>query len=209
MPLEPLEPSAPSARQRLLDSAIHLFTARGYAATSVREIVERAGLTKPALYYHFRSKEGIYLAILEDLVRTADEGIAALRIDSGTVRDRIERFLLAIFDLFEKNRAHVRFVNAVFWGPAQGAPAFDFETFHNKLIAVLGQIVAQGIASGELRPADPGDATLALMGVLSFSMDLSLAHPELGLGRDGLRRAIDLLFSGLAAPGSIRQETAR
>lgn len=205
----PLEPTEPSARQRLLDSALHLFTTRGFAATSVREIVERAGLTKPALYYHFRSKEGIYLAILHDLVRIADEGIAASRVDSGPVKDRIERFLLAIFDLFEAKKAHVRFVNAVFWGPPQGAPAFDFETFHKKLVAVLGQSVAAGIASGELRPADPGDATLALMGVLSFSMDLALAHPELGLGRDGLRRALDLLFAGLAAPEPNRQETAR
>ena len=57
-----------SVRQRLMDSAVLLFTTRGYAATSVREIVEMAGVTKPALYYHFDSKEGIYLAILDDLV---------------------------------------------------------------------------------------------------------------------------------------------
>ncbi len=205
----PPETAETPARERLLGAALHLFTTRGFAATSVREIVQRAGLTKPALYYHFQSKEGIYLAILHDLVRIADEGIAASRVDSGPARERIERFLLSIFDLFEMKRAHVRFVNAVFWGPPQGAPAFDFDTFHNKLGAVLGQIVSEGIASGELRATDPGDATLALMGVLSFSMDLALAHPELGLGRDGLRRALDILFAGLAAPDHTRQETAR
>ena len=49
------------------------------------------------------------------------------------------------------------------------------------------------------------------MGVLSFNMDLALAHPELGLGRDGLRRVLDLLFSGLAAPAPalMHQETSR
>ena len=60
-----------SVRQRLMDSAVLLFTTRGYAATSVREIVEMAGVTKPALYYHFESKEGIYLAILDELVKIA------------------------------------------------------------------------------------------------------------------------------------------
>ena len=74
------EPGEISVRQRLMDSAVLLFTNRGYAATSVREIVEMAGVTKPALYYHFESKEGIYLAILEDLVKIADEGIAASRV---------------------------------------------------------------------------------------------------------------------------------
>ena len=200
-----------SVRQRLMDSAVLLFTTRGYAATSVREIVEMAGVTKPALYYHFESKEGIYLAILDELVRIADEGIAASLVATGTVRERLEAFLLGVYALFETKRAWVRMINAVFWGPAQGVPPFDFETFHTKLLNVISEIVGQGIASGELRAADPGDVTLALMGVLSFNMDLDLAHPELGLGRDGLRRVLDLLFSGLAVPTptSTHQETSR
>ena len=194
------QPGEVSVRQRLMDSAVLLFTNRGYAATSVREIVEMAGVTKPALYYHFDSKEGIYLAILDDLVKIADEGIAASRVASGTARERLEGFLLGIYGLFETRKAWVRMINAVFWGPAQGVPPFDFETFHTKLLNVISEIVTEGIASGELRAAEPDDVTLALMGVLSFNMDLTLAHPELGLGKDGLRRVLDLLFSGLAAP---------
>lgn len=200
-----------SVQQRLMDSAVLLFTTRGYAATSVREIVEMAGVTKPALYYHFESKEGIYLAILDDLVKLADEGIAASRVASGTARERLERFLLGIYGLFETRKAGVRMINAVFWGPAQGTPPFDFETFHRKMLNVISEIVAEGIAAGEIRAADPGDVTLALMGVLSFNMDLTLAHPELGLGKDGFRRVLDLLFSGLAAPTTppMHQETSR
>ena len=205
------QPSEVSVRQRLMDSAVLLFTNRGYAATSVREIVEMAGVTKPALYYHFDSKEGIYLAILDDLVKIADEGIAASRVASGTARERLEGFLLGIYGLFETKKAWVRMINAVFWGPAQGVPPFDFETFHKKLLNVISEIVTEGIASGELRAAEPDDMTLALMGVLTFNMDLTLAHPELGLGKDGLRRVLDLLFSGLAAPTRppTHQETSR
>ena len=55
----PQEPGESSVRKRLMDAAFHLFTNRGYAATSVREIVEMAGVTKPSLYYHFESKDGI------------------------------------------------------------------------------------------------------------------------------------------------------
>ena len=209
------QPGEVSVRQRLMDSAVLLFTNRGYAATSVREIVEMAGVTKPALYYHFDSKEGIYLAILDDLVKIADDGIAASRVASGTARERLEGFLVGIYGLFEKRKTWVRMINAVFWGPAQGVPPFDFETFHTKLLNVISEIVVEGIASGELRTAEPYDVTLALMGVLSFNMDLTLAHPELGLGRDGLRRVLDILFSGLAAPALIptstptNQETSR
>jgi AcrR family transcriptional regulator len=205
----PAESSETSVETRLLDSAIQLFTERGYTATSVREIVERAGVTKPALYYHFSSKEALYLAILNDLSRYADEVIARSRVSTGPVRERLEKFLVGTFEAFEEKKAGVRFINAVFWGPAQGAPPFDFETFHNKLLVVMREIVGEGIATRELRAADPADMTLALMGVLSFTMDLTLARPNLGVGKDGLRRALDLLFEGLAAPGPASQETSR
>ena len=62
------------ARERLLSGATALFASKGYAATTVREIVERAGVTKPVLYYYFRSKEGIYL----DLMREPFSEFAAL-----------------------------------------------------------------------------------------------------------------------------------
>src|SRR5512140_612808 len=155
-----------------MDSAILLFTNRGYSATSVREIVEMAGVTKPALYYHFESKEGIYLAILEELVKTADHVLEASRVEQGTARERIEGFLTHVFQHFETRKAEVRMINAVFWGPAQGVPPFDFETFHRMFLDFVREVVVEGIASGELRPADPEVVTLTIVGVLSFNMDI-------------------------------------
>lgn len=55
----------PNAQQRLLDAAMLLFSRKGYAATSVRELVEQAGVTKPVLYYYFRNKAGLYLALIQ------------------------------------------------------------------------------------------------------------------------------------------------
>ena len=58
-------PAEPNARARLLETAIDMFAEKGYAGTSVREIVHRAGVSKPVLYYYFQSKEGLFLAILD------------------------------------------------------------------------------------------------------------------------------------------------
>ena len=52
-------------RARLLEAATALFAEKGYATTSVREIVARAGVTKPVLYYYFGNKEGLLQAILD------------------------------------------------------------------------------------------------------------------------------------------------
>ncbi len=51
-------------REKLMRAALTLFTQRGYSATTVRELVEEAGVTKPVLYYYFGSKEGLFLELM-------------------------------------------------------------------------------------------------------------------------------------------------
>lgn len=63
-------------RSRIQEVAIRLFTEQGYEATSLREIAEALGVTKAALYYHFRTKEDIVASLIEDRVKALDELIA-------------------------------------------------------------------------------------------------------------------------------------
>jgi TetR/AcrR family transcriptional regulator len=189
---------SPGARQKLLDAAVELFATRGYAGTSVREVVERAGLTKPALYYHFGSKEGIYLEILKGIHQLAAEALTRLSARSGSSRERLSGLAAGLFELFEQNVSGARFMNSALWGPPQGAPPFDFLSFHIEIQEAVRRIVEEGIAAGDLRPAPPEDIVHAFMGALSFSFDVHLAHPDWSRGLDGLRRVVDLLFLGLA-----------
>lgn len=202
-------PEDPSVRERLLQAAVELFTVRGYASTSVREIVEAAQVTKPVLYYHFGSKEGIYLAVLEEIRRTLFALLERLLAGGGGARERIERLLLGIYDVFEQQPPVVRFLNAILWGPPQGAPPFDVETFHRPLHDAVQEIVAQGMAAGELRPAEAEEVSVALIALLVFSMDLQLCHPDWGLGRSGLARLLDIAFTGVALPTPAAQENSR
>ncbi|MBX6354578.1 MAG: TetR/AcrR family transcriptional regulator [Micromonosporaceae bacterium] len=55
-------------RERIKEVALELFSEQGYEQTSLREIAERLGVTKAALYYHFKSKEEIVRAFVEDRV---------------------------------------------------------------------------------------------------------------------------------------------
>jgi AcrR family transcriptional regulator len=70
-------------RQDILQVALELFTERGYARTSLREIAERLGISKAAVYYHFRAKEELvseltrpWLARLEELVDSGSDSEA-------------------------------------------------------------------------------------------------------------------------------------
>ncbi|WP_067692500.1 TetR/AcrR family transcriptional regulator [Nocardia jejuensis] len=60
-------------RERIRAVAMELFTERGYEKTSLREIAERLGVTKAALYYHFRTKEDIVASLSDDLRRGIDD----------------------------------------------------------------------------------------------------------------------------------------
>jgi len=59
-----LRPDEPG-REKVLDAGRELFAQRGYHATSIAEIGERAGIAKSVLYHHFGSKAGLYEAIVD------------------------------------------------------------------------------------------------------------------------------------------------
>lgn len=105
-----------SARH-LLKTAARLFAAKGYDGTSTREIVEAAGVTKPTLYYHFGSKEGLGRAlVMEPLQRLIDR----LRdlLDSGEdPRATLEAVLAEHFAFCVEDPERTRFIYGLFFGP--------------------------------------------------------------------------------------------
>jgi AcrR family transcriptional regulator len=68
---------AAATRELLLATARDVFTERGYAATSIDDIVQRAGVAKGSLYHHFESKEAIFRAVYEVIQAEVVEGVMA------------------------------------------------------------------------------------------------------------------------------------
>ncbi len=71
---------ARSTRERILDVALELFTKQGYDKTSLRDIAERLGITKAALYYHFERKQDILLELHLRLHALGREGLEQLEL---------------------------------------------------------------------------------------------------------------------------------
>ena len=59
--------SAPARREQLLEVALEVFARQGFHGTSMNDVADAAGVTKPVLYQHFDSKRELYLALLEDV----------------------------------------------------------------------------------------------------------------------------------------------
>jgi AcrR family transcriptional regulator len=75
-------------RERIQSVALELFAEQGYETTSLREIAERLGVTKAALYYHFKSKEDIVSSLVEDYFGQIDALIEWGRSRPGTAESR-------------------------------------------------------------------------------------------------------------------------
>jgi AcrR family transcriptional regulator len=112
------EPAGPvSTRERILEVALDLFTEQGFDKTSLREVSERVGVTKAALYYYFPSKEQIFAELVQrvhsvghhglDLLPPSEDGPFDLAVAAAGMDKFVDQILAQrrVFLLMERNRA--------------------------------------------------------------------------------------------------------
>ena len=187
----------PGARKTLLLAGINLFAEKGYAGSSVREIVSLAGVTKPVLYYYFQSKEGLFQAIL-DWAAEEQEGILQEALQSpGTALERIIHLYRGIYQGLMENQQLFKLINHLFFGPPQGAPRYDIERFHRRMMEVIKEIYLGGLSQGEVREIDPDEATLLVLGVTDYCFHVDYLHPE-SMDPERAERLLRLAFRGLS-----------
>jgi AcrR family transcriptional regulator len=115
--------STGGTRHRIQAVALELFTEQGYEKTSLREIAERLGVTKAALYYHFKSKDEIVNSFVEDRLRRMDELIEWAATQPATLATRrtlISRYadtmfggeLPSVMRFFEQNQTVLKSLSA-------------------------------------------------------------------------------------------------
>jgi AcrR family transcriptional regulator len=193
-----LPDTSANVRQRLLDAALQLFSTKGYAATSVRELVEAAGVTKPVLYYYFKNKEGLYLALMGDALGDFFQVAEQARTAPGSVTERICGYCTALLDLFVERLPVARLIYAIYYGPPQGAPHIDFEASFSTMLAHMEQLVSEGISTDEFRQVSPPDAAWAIVALLNTTMEEQFNQTrQVRVDRSGLLRLLALLFEGI------------
>ena len=118
-----MRPQSPrgGTRERIQSIALELFAEQGYEKTSLREIAERLGVTKAALYYHFKSKEDIVHSFTDDYFAEFDALLDWAKDQppgDQTRREILDRYVgivLAsneVFRFLEQNRASVQSMDA-------------------------------------------------------------------------------------------------
>ena len=138
----------------LLEAAALEFGERGYDATRVDRIAERAGVNKAMLYYHFGSKEGLYVEVVRDLFRAVGARATAIADGPGGAAAKLDAWIATI----------VEEASARPWMPpimlrefASAGRHLDTDTFAlmNAVFGTLEKVIAQGRREGVFRLADP------------------------------------------------------
>jgi AcrR family transcriptional regulator len=93
-----VEAQLASTRDRILDTALQLFTEKGFDATTLQEIADRLGFTKAAIYYHYRSKEDILMALHMRMHQLGVEALEQLREERTVSLEMWETLLSSLLD---------------------------------------------------------------------------------------------------------------
>lgn len=170
-------------RARILHEALRLFAYNGYGSTSVREVAEASGITKPTLYYYFGSKEGLFQALVDQHLDGLHQLVEATVSGPGPAVARIEAFvseyLLGAID----NAEGIRFMLTCSLPSASDQPRCDVVQRHLQYVEPLAEVIRQGIAGGELRPdLDAHTAVVALVGALNLHLVAALEGARVDAG---------------------------
>jgi AcrR family transcriptional regulator len=184
------------ARERLLEAAAGLFAEKGYAAAPVREIVERAGVTKPVLYYYFKNKEGLFRAVLDWAAELQEHVLGEAINTPGSTLDRMLALTRQIYSGVMAYRNLFGMIRNLVFGPRQAAPEYDIDRYHRRMIDAISGLYREGMAKGEVVDADPAEVSLLVLGIIDFCLNLDRVC-EREPDPERPQRLIRLAFEGL------------
>jgi len=180
-----------NARGAIVKAAMKLFAEKGYAGCSIREICQAAGVTKPVLYYHFRSKEQLFQELMLDIFSHTRRNLLRLEKSGGTIRDRLAQYVSLEYSDNSRDPDSVRLIFRMMFSPEEGYPYFNFlEEFQRER-----KIISDCIRSSDeetFRKIDPEMTATALMGTMLIQILEFLFTGKPTLTRRNAQKLIDL-----------------
>lgn len=136
-------------RDSLLEAALELFAAKGFAQVSVREIVEKAGVAKGTFYVHFEAKEDILMALMHATMLNYQQRIELLEREPPSL-DGLERLLLAMADLMQKDARVTAMIHKI--GNVELLQPTLEARFEHMLVRPVIAWMDRAVAAGVVRP---------------------------------------------------------
>ncbi|MDL2202741.1 HTH-type transcriptional regulator RutR [Brucella intermedia] len=159
-------------RRLILDAALEVFSAYGFRGSTVDQIAEKAGMSKPNLLYYFPRKQNIYVTVLEDTLASWLEPFEHIDPD-GDPLEELRRYIRLKLEMSAKKPEASRlFANEIL----HGAPAIsDFLKGHLKqLVDEKAAVIHRWIAEKRLAPVDPYHLIFTIWAATQHYSDFSV-----------------------------------
>lgn len=186
---------APERREQLLQVALEVFARQGFHGTSMNDVAEAAGVTKPVLYQHFDSKRSLYLALLEEVGGRLIHEVTAATADAADGRSQTERGFEAYFRWVARDHDAFRLLF--------GSGARRDEEF-NDAVRRFTAAAAAAIAPLITADIDPQHQRTVAHGLVGLAEGVSRRLVESGerFDPDAVARQVsDLAWAGLRVVG--------
>ena len=159
-------------REQILRTAIDLFSKKGFAGTTTKEIGRAAGVSEAMVFRHFATKGELYDAILSD--RQCHEGIRFPWEDDGVLKDAINRkddravFYRLAINALDKQQADVAFLRLLFYSALEEHELAErfFGEFVARIYGFIGGYIEERQRDGEFRQLNPRVAVRAFLGMI-------------------------------------------
>jgi len=129
---------AAQRREQLIETAIPVFAEQGFHATSMNDVAEAAGVTKPVLYQHFSSKRDLFVELLDEIGNQLRDTIAKATADAGGPREQFQQGFRAYFGYVQ---SHTDAFRVLFGAGARRDP--EFASFTRAVEASISETIAE------------------------------------------------------------------
>ena len=188
----------PETRRLILRAAQKRFANAGYAATSVQDIVDDAKVSKPALYYHFKDKAGLFQALVHE---AHDERYRILReaaARGGDIRAQLENILAALFEYFRENRELMRISFAtMFAAPGEVPENLSYADKCARNFEFVHSLIKRAQKAGELgKHFDSQELAFGFYGLANFHLVGHLVCKDCQPDELTAKRIVELFLAG-------------
>ncbi len=183
-------------RVAILRTAAQLFAMQGYEATSLDQVAEQLGMHKATLYHYIRSKEEVLYQCLVTSFEDLDKLVDRMRDRDTPVLERLRQFAINL--AHAQNNDFGRCLVLVGSRPLEAMASSDIRAFQRRLDTTVRDLVTEGIASGAIKPCNPGLVSAMLFGTLNWVPQWFKPEGKLSLD-EVVDSFMDILVSGVAA----------
>ncbi|NOR89929.1 MAG: TetR family transcriptional regulator [Anaerolineales bacterium] len=167
-------------RKQILDAAEKVFTQRGFNKARMDDIVAESGLSKGALYWYYKSKDEIILALMDRFFAGEMQAGEELSSIEGDARQQLEIFFDTAFKDIRRFEERMSLGYEFFSLAARTEEVRDaIRGYYRRYQAIISQIIQQGIDSGEFSSIDPDDTATVVISIVEGMALLWFLDPEL------------------------------